>query len=236
VPLRRVAFVAILALAAPLPGAPAVRGPLDHSLCCGPGAINSANHDPFGVPAQHPRRLPPPTRAAADAAPEAPAFTRPVLRIPGPPLADLEKRLPRQSGYAKIAFTQLAGFSLTVPDAPLAPGTTPPDVLAQIPAAVRKLDGQKVVLTGFMLPTKLHEGFATEFLFLGSSQLCCFGTAPALNDWIAVTMKKEGLPPVQDVPMALAGRLRIEPQWTGGVLTGLYFLEGDGLLKITDSR
>jgi hypothetical protein len=237
VPPRRVAFVASLALAAPLPGATAVRGPLDHALCCGPGATNPANHDPFGVPAQIPRRLPAPVRtadAAPVSAPTPAAFTRPVLRIPGPPLADLDKPLSRQSGYAKIAFTQLAGFPLAVPEQPLAPGATPPDVLAQVPAAVRKLDGQKVVLTGFMLPTKLHEGFATEFLFLGSSQLCCFGTPPALNDWIAVTMKKEGLPPVQDVPMALAGRLRIRPQWTDGFLTGLYFLEGDGLLKIKD--
>ena len=167
---------------------------------------------------------------ATNAAPSA----RPILRIPGPPLADLDKPIARQSGYAKIAFTQLAGFALDLPGQPLAPGATPPDLLAQVPASIRRLDGQKVVLTGFMLPTKLQEGFATEFLFLGSSQLCCFGTQPAINDWIAVTMTKEGLPPVQDTPMALAGRLRIRPQWAGGFLTGLYFLEGDGLLKLKD--
>ena len=104
-------------------------------------------------------------------------------------------------------------------------------MLTQVPASIRRLDGKKVVLTGFMLPTKLEGGFATDFFFLSSSQLCCFGVAPALNEWIAVKMKKEGLPPVQDVPVYLAGRLRVRAQWTDGFLTSIYELEGDGLLK-----
>jgi hypothetical protein len=44
-------------------------------------------------------------------------------------------------------------------------------------------------------------------------------------------MKKEGIPPVQDVPMTLAGRLRVRAQWNDGFLSTLYELEGDGLLK-----
>lgn len=44
-------------------------------------------------------------------------------------------------------------------------------------------------------------------------------------------MKKEGLPPVQDVPMLLAGRLRVRAQWDDGMLSTIYELEGDGLLK-----
>lgn len=236
----RARWLAFLMLVAPALCAPASRGPLDHAVCCGPGGFNLANHDPFGVPAQNPRRLPPPTRAAevassATASAGTPAVTpRPVLRIPGPPLADLERPLARQSGYAKIGFSQLAGFPFAAPESPLAPGTKPPDVLAQVPAVVRQLDGEKVVLTGFMLPTKLKDGFATEFLFLSSSQLCCFGTQPALNDWIAVKMRGEGLPPVQDVPMSLAGRISIRPVWTEGVLTALYTMEGHGLLKVKD--
>ena len=96
------------------------------------------------------------------------------------------------------------------------------------------LDGKKVVLTGFMLPTKLEGGFATEFFFLSSSQLCCYGVTPIVNEWISVKMKKEGLPPVQDVPMLLAGRLRVRAQWDDGLLSTIYELEGDGLLKMNN--
>ncbi len=162
--------------------------------------------------------------------PPSPPPSRPILRLPGPPLSALDGRLETQSGYAKIAFSQLAGFPFADPPQPLPPGTPPPDVLAQVPASVRRLDGKKVVLTGFMLPTKMEAGFATEFFFLSSSQLCCFGVTPSANEWIIVKMKKEGLPAVQDVPMSLAGRLRVRAQWTDGFLTSIYELEGDGLL------
>ncbi len=163
--------------------------------------------------------------------PPSPPPSRPILRLPGPPLSALDGRLETQSGYAKIAFSQLAGFPFADPPQPLPPGTPPPDVLAQVPASVRRLDGKKVVLTGFMLPTKMENGFATEFFFLSSSQLCCFGVTPSANEWMIVKMKKEGLPAVQDVPMSLAGRLRVRAQWTDGFLTSIYELEGDGLLK-----
>lgn len=156
----------------------------------------------------------------------------PILRVPGPPLSALDGPLETQSGYARIGFSQLAGFTFVAPPKPVPAGQPPPDVLAQVPAAVRRLDGRKVVLTGFMLPTKLENGYATEFLFLSSSQLCCFGITPALNEWILVRMRKEGLPAVQDVPVALAGRLRVQARWSEGFLTSIYELEGDGLLKI----
>ncbi len=238
---------ALVAVAGTAVANPFGKGPLDHMLCCGPGA--PGEHDPLAavlpgnagdstLPARHERRLPGARPAgSAETAPAsaaAPANRPPILRVPGPPLAALDQPLVRQAGYAKIGFSQLAGFDFTPPPQPLAPGAQVPDVLAQVPAAIRKLDGEKVVLTGFMLPTKLEGGLATEFFFLSSSQLCCYGTMPAVNDWIVVKMAKEGLPPVQDVPVALAGRLRVRAQWTDGFLTSLYALDGDGLLKIKD--
>ena len=51
------------------------------------------------------------------------------------------------------------------------------------------------------------------------------------GDLFLIKMKKEGIPPVQDVPMTLAGRLRVRAQWADGFLSTLYELEGDGLLK-----
>lgn len=238
------AFAAVT-LAAP----PFLKGPRDHSICCGlkiPGGADGGPLD-FSDPAYakavalhqqsfDPESSAPPGSAAPDLPdsppppPPAPPG-RPILRLPGPPLSALDGPLETQSGYTKIAFSQLAGWTFTPPPQPLPPGTPPPDVLAQVPASIRRLDGKKVVLTGFMLPTKLEAGFATEFFFLSSSQLCCYGVTPTVNEWIAVKMKKEGLPAVQDVPMTLAGRLRVRAQWTDGILATIYELEGDGLLK-----
>ena len=237
--------LASLALAAP----PFSKGPRDHSLCCGLKIPISADGGPldFSDPAyakaialhnqsfdSESSALPgsaDPDHPGARMPMPPPPPARPILRLPGPPLAALDGPLETQSGYTKIAFSQLAGFTFTAPPQPLPPGTSPPDVLTQVPASIRRLDGKKVVLTGFMLPTKLEGGFATEFFFLSSSQLCCYGVTPTVNEWIAVKMKKEGLPPVQDVPMFLAGRLRVRAQWNDGLLATIYELEGDGLLK-----
>ncbi len=239
------ATLATLTHAAP----PFGKGPRDHSLCCGLKIPLSADGGPldFSDPAYakavalHNQSFDSESSAApGSGAPEIanlsiphspPPPARPILRLPGPPLSALDGPLETQSGYTKIAFSQLAGFTFTAPPQPLAAGTPPPDILAQVPASIRRLDGKKVALTGFMLPTKLEGGFATEFFFLSSSQLCCYGVTPTVNEWIAVKMKKEGLPPVQDVPLFLAGRLRVRAQWTDGFLATIYELEGDGLLK-----
>ncbi len=233
---------------------PFLKGPRDHSQCCGLGGaplmvdgvvlhepplasaddlprqpFRSRVGEPLAVAATNPPVASPAATTTPPAAPAAP--TRPLLRIPGPPLSALDGPPVLRSGYREIGFSQLAGFPFVAPTEPLPAGTPPPDLLAQVPAAIRRLDGQKVVLTGFMLPTKLENGFATEFFFLSSSQLCCFGVTPAVTEWIMVKMNKEGLPAVQDVPLTLAGRLRVQPRWTDGFLTSLYTLEGDGLLK-----
>jgi hypothetical protein len=151
--------------------------------------------------------------------------------LPGPPLAALEGPLETISGYASIAYTQLAGFKFRPPPQPHAPDQPPPDVLAQVPAAIRRLDGKKVVLTGFMLPLKLEKGLATEFFFLSSPTACCYGIMPEVNEWMFVKMRDEGLPAIQDVPMFLAGRLQVRARWDEGYLIGIYDLEGHGLLK-----
>lgn len=162
----------------------------DHSLCCG----IKVPLDPDGVPLDfsdpayaevlarqqaHARATAAAEKSSAPSSapienPKSPTGSppRPLLRLPGPPLSALDGPLTTRSGYTEIAFSQLAGFSFTAPTEALPAGTLVPDLLAQVPASVRRLDGKKVVLTGFMLPTKLENGFATEFLFLSSSQLC----------------------------------------------------------------
>jgi hypothetical protein len=135
------------------------------------------------------------------------------------------------AGYAKVHFSQLAGFKYRLPAQPVPAGEAPPDALAQVPEVIRRLDGRKVVLSGFMLPLKLENGFATEFFLLSNSSLCCYGITPEMNEWIHVRMRDEGLPAVQDVPVFLAGKLRVQARWEGGYLTGIYEMEGHGLLK-----
>ena len=86
-------------------------------------------------------------------------------------------------------------------------------------------------MTGYLLPLRLEHGLATEFFFLSNPTFCCYGVTPEVNEWMHVRMRGEGLPPVQDVPVFLAGRLQIRARWEEGTLLGIYELEGHGLLK-----
>lgn len=124
----------------------------------------------------------------------------------------------------RIGFDRLAGFPFTIPTPP----ATADQVLRQIPADLRALDGKVVVVTGFMLPVRVEAGVTTEFLLMSSSQLCCFGVTPAMNAWIAVKMPK-GTPAKQDVPLSFRGRLRVAPQWDDGWLSSIYQLEAEAL-------
>jgi hypothetical protein len=232
-------------LVAPAGAAPFAGPKVDHTLCC-PRGFNPLRHgesesDPllnvmpgleFGgdsAASRAGRRAPAAVTGARGAAE---AGVAPPPAVPaGPSLAALDGPLENVSGYARVHYSQLAGFKFRPPPQPVAPGQPLPEVLAQVPAGIRRLDGKKVVLTGYMLPLKLENGLATEFFFLSSPTLCCYGVVPEVNEWMLVKMRKEGLPAVQDVPLFLAGRLRVKARWEEGYLVGIYELDGDGLLK-----
>jgi len=223
-------------------GAPFAGPKVDHALCC-PRGYNPLKHEDRELTGDGPPNLMPgldrggdsavlgPGRRAPAAVADAGAKP-PVPPLPaGPPLSALEGPPEMVAGYAKVHFSQLAGFKYRLPAQPVPVGERPPDALAQVPEVIRQLDGRKVALSGFMLPLKLEHGFATEFFLLSNSSLCCYGITPEMNEWIHVRMRDEGLPAVQDVPVFLAGKLRVQARWEGGYLTGIYEMEGHGLLK-----
>lgn len=151
-----------------------------------------------------------------------------VRPVPPPPPVTSEKSA-ASAEYLFVGFDQLAGFPFKSPG--LETSSTPEakltsEVMDQIPDSVKKLDGRRVTVTGFMLPTKIENGLATEFLLLNSPMMCCFGVTPSTNGWIVVKMAK-GVRPVQDVPLPFRGRLHVRAQWENGWLAGVYQLDGD---------
>jgi hypothetical protein len=99
---------------------------------------------------------------------------------------------------------------------------------AQIPAGVRSLDGGKVVIECFLLPVKMNNGLATEFLLMRNQSMCCCGVAAKIDEWITVQARGEGFKPVMDQPIAVAGvLLHVGPILEDGSLTGIYRLDAD---------
>jgi hypothetical protein len=132
-------------------------------------------------------------------------------------------------GYLKLGFEQLASYTFVPPafDPAANPSAKPPTGEEQIPAAVKGWNGKKAVVTGFMVPVKMEKGLVTEFLLMRNTMACCFGAVPNMNEWVIVKMKKGGVQPMMDVPVAFYGDIKIGAMFENGYMTGLYELAGE---------
>jgi len=138
-------------------------------------------------------------------------------------------------GYALVGFDRLAGFPFTpVPYDPdkAKPGEPPPSSAAQIPANVKRFDSQKVILTGFMLPTKMKNGLVTEFMLQRSPMMCCYGVVPNMNEWVVVEVPT-GVKAMMDIPISCYGKLHVKEEFDNGYITSIYQLDGE---KLTDAK
>lgn len=124
-------------------------------------------------------------------------------------------------GRRVVDFSQLAGFAYTPP---ADSAERPRDPCAGIPEEVRKLDGKRVSISGYMLPIKMEDGRAKQFLILRNQMACCYGVAPAPNEWIVVRSAK-GVAPTQDVVAVYIGILRVGVLREQGYFIGIYELE-----------
>lgn len=134
----------------------------------------------------------------------------------------------------KVGFELLAAFNYTPPGYEPAGSATPTEgqPKAQIPDYVRELDGKKISITGFMLPTKFKDGKVTEFLLMKDQSGCCFGAMPRINEWIIVKMTNGGVPPLMDMPLTFLGKLKVGEVFEEGYLAGIYQLDGEKLLDV----
>ncbi|HTZ19965.1 MAG TPA: DUF3299 domain-containing protein [Opitutaceae bacterium] len=153
------------------------------------------------------------------------------------------------AGYWEVGFQHLASFSfgqhkfnaespagsigrrrlgLPVPgDNGEVEWPTEPGQSGSIPAKVRALDGRRVCITGYMLPTKEENGRVKECLLLRNQMMCCFGRRPELNEWVVVKMKGAGVQNKMDTPIVFYGTLHVGEMFENHVFEGLYELDGE---------
>lgn len=133
---------------------------------------------------------------------------------------------PSQAGFRSVGFEQLCKFAYPIKPngtrGTLANGDTP-----CIPQDVKELDGEKVCLSGFLIPMT-YEAKGRAFLLTKNQMLCCYGQTPKVNEWAIVTMK-EPVPAVLDKPVVISGQLRVGEVKEKDVVLSLYRLEGEQL-------
>lgn len=135
------------------------------------------------------------------------------------------------SGYEWLGFSRLSGFPFevtpTIADGSTNLASASQSTRSKIPETVRVLDGHPVAIRGFLIPLRMDEGLAVEFLLMRDQNLCCYGTVPKVNEWILVRAEGRGVKPVMDQPITVMGRLHVGEVRENGYLTGIYRIDAD---------
>lgn len=127
-------------------------------------------------------------------------------------------------GAWQVSLAYLASYPLATPPEAEPP---PPGSREGIPDGIVRLDGQRVTIRGYIIPTKLEAGRATEFLLLSDPMQCCYGAMPAPNEWVVVKMKGKGAYPAIDTALYVHGTFRVGYVFDSGAFAGVYALECD---------
>lgn len=132
-------------------------------------------------------------------------------------------------GCQKLGFETLSGFPFEVTkemaDGSLNLVAASSATREKIPTAVQSWDNRFVAIRGFLLPLKMNNGLAIEFLLLRNQNMCCFGSVPKINEWICVEPQGGGIKPIMDQPITIMGRLRVGEIRENGYLVGIYKMQ-----------
>lgn len=94
------------------------------------------------------------------------------------------------------------------------------------PDRIRALDGEKVALTGYMIPLRWDENRVPHFMLVRDLLQCCFGGAPEPDEWLDVVMEGKGTIYWAYVPVVVRGTFRLAGQSDeAGYATGAFSLE-----------
>ncbi len=133
-----------------------------------------------------------------------------------------------EDGFLRPGFDKLSAFKYDVHEvySETNSGRAPLRSDDVIPPQIKAYDGQRVVITGYVLPLRTRRGVVTEFLLLRDQGTCCFGARAQINHFIRVNFPA-GIKPGEPVPWKVRGTLRVGETYVQGYLTGLFQLEAE---------
>lgn len=143
---------------------------------------------------------------------QAQAATKPKLR-PGAKTVVLSKA--GDQSYDKT-FDDLR-FEMTVGDR---------FIRSMLTKEIEALDGEKIRIRGYILPTPQKHGIQ-QFVLVRDSQECCFGPGAALFDCILVEMKKGTTADFTIRPIAVEGKFNVRVTEFGGKQLAIYQMDAD---------
>jgi len=156
------------------------------------------------------------------------------LESPGPRDATHE---PTDSPYQDVAFDLLAGWEYVWPEKTPATEAEKQKLFRRIPEKVRKLDGARVAVTGFMIPIDIDRDAVLSFLLVRYPFGCCYTQPPQMNEWVFVKMAKGKTTQfLSHVPVPALGTLSVGDEFDRGTVTSVYRMVADDVILPVTGR
>ncbi len=134
-------------------------------------------------------------------------------------------------GISEVTFDHLYLEGYVPPN----PRNPDPSRTFTFPDTVAALDGQRVVMEGFMIPTTFSEGEVHEFALSRDPPGCCFGSGGSYDSWVDVTIPedKPGVEYTGFMLVRVVGRLDVGEKLSEyGYVLGLYRLDAESVQEM----
>ena len=164
---------------------------------------------------------PAPQRAVKPTVASGGAASQPSASAPSPASRDRAPAAPANSEYWPLAWRALSGFYID----PFTPVESANNI---IPKRVWEFDGEKVALTGYVIPFDFSGSGITQFALTESLDACGYGENLTPTNWVSTRMKPGKTAPYSQFQvLEVFGTLRIGAVWDSGRLSSLYWLTAD---------
>ena len=132
-------------------------------------------------------------------------------------------------GATRITFGDLRGSAGADGQGPARAG----DFLKALPGSTLNLDGQRVFIQGFMIPTQNEDNRVRAFILARNQASCCFGFPLQVADVVEVRMTGRPADRLMDRIVGVAGRLHVQEHWAGPYLGSLFQMDADSVTPET---
>lgn len=225
--------LALASLAVPLLLASCGRSPApDPIASAGSNALPAGVQGDLIVPL-----TPPGSPAEPGAAAVAARFGAEVAALPVPiPIPLPAGYETNGTGLLPLSFDTLSAFPYQVRLSDPEPGTQRQVLMTDdvIPEAIRALDGQRILIAGYVAPLRTQGRGLTQFLLARDPLSCCFGPSPQMNHWIQVTLPRTEQRFRMFQAVTVVGTLSVGEVERNGSLQSIYRLAGERAELMSD--
>jgi hypothetical protein len=136
-------------------------------------------------------------------------------------------------GVIPTSFSELTDFELVSGFSERRPG----DLMKRLPGSILRLDAKKVLIQGFMMPTRLGKDMQVmEFLLARSQASCCYGRPLQLNEVVEVRMTGHPARLMMDQVLSVIGIFHVRERWQGNVLGSIYQMDAEAVVPPAQAR